>query len=291
MDLQQFALILLMLSVFLIVLALGMQGTADDILFMWRNPTLLFRAFVAISVVVPIVAVLVVDLLPLRPLAKLGVIAMSIAPLPPLFTLRDLKAGARRSYVVGLYVSLLALSVLIIPATAAVLGVIFQRAVAIPMPALLRIVAVTMALPLALGLGLRRFWPKLAAAAALWVSRMGFIAVIAISIPLVVKLWPLMMSMTGDGTVLAIAAIIAAALTGGHFLGGRDERDRLALGTAAAMRHPGIALSLATANGQDKRVIGVILLFLLIGAVMVTAYQAWFRRTHAAAGDEAAAPG
>jgi BASS family bile acid:Na+ symporter len=291
MDLQQVALILLMLSVFLVVLALGMQATTDDVLFMWRNPTLLFRAFVAISVVVPVVAILVVDLLPLRPPAKLGVIAMSVAPLPPLFTLRDLKAGARRSYVLGLYVTLLALSVVIIPATVAVIGVIYQRAVVIPMPALLRIIGVTMALPLALGLGLQRFRPKLAAAAAPWVSQIGFIAVIAISVPLVVKLWPLITIMIGDGTVVAIVAIVAAALAGGHFLAGPGERDRVALGTAAAMRHPGIALSLATANGQDKRVIGVILLYLLIVAVMVTVYQAGVRRTHAAAGDEAAEPG
>jgi BASS family bile acid:Na+ symporter len=284
MDSQQLILLLIMGSVALIVLALGMQATRDDLLFMWRHPTALFRAFVAINVIVPAAAILVVDLLPLRPLAKLGVIAMSVAPLPPLSPYRDLKGGGRQGYVVGLYATLLTLSFIIIPATAAILGVIFHRAVEIPFGALLRVVVVTMALPLAVGLGLQRLWPKFAASSAHWVSRIGFIAVFALAIPVVIRVWPLVVSMIGDGTVLAILAVVAAGLAGGHYLAGPDDRDRVALSTAAAMRHPGIAFALATANGNDKRVIGVILLFLVIGSVVVLAYQAWFRRTHPAGG-------
>jgi BASS family bile acid:Na+ symporter len=252
---------------------------------------MLFRAFVAISVVAPVAAVLVVDLLPLRPLAKLGVIAMSVAPLPPLVPGRDLKAGARQSYALGVYTTLLALSIVIIPATAAILGVVFHRAVVVPLPALLRVILVTMALPLAVGLGLQRLAPKRSVDAAPLVSRIGFVLVFAISIVVVIRVWPLMLSMVGDGTVVAIIAVVAAALAGGHYLGGPDERDRVALATAASMRHPGIAFALAMANGQDKRVIGVILLFLLLGALVMMAYQAWFRRAHPTAGGRAPAPG
>ena len=44
---------------------------------------LLLRAFVAISVIVPLAAVIAVSLLPLHPLAKVGIILMSVSPLPP----------------------------------------------------------------------------------------------------------------------------------------------------------------------------------------------------------------
>jgi BASS family bile acid:Na+ symporter len=275
-------------SLFLIDLALGLAATRDDILFMGRHPILLLRAFVAINVVVPLAAMAAVYVLPLHPIAKAGVILMAVSPLPTMAPGKEIKVGGRRSYAYGLYVSMVLLSVVVTPATVAILGAVYHKAIQIPAARIAETLGGSVLLPLVLGFALQRLFPKLASAAAPWIARLSTVVLVVVAIPAVARLWPLMWRMTGDGVVAAIAAIIVVALLGGYLLAGSDRRDRVALGVAAASRHPGVALMIASANGLDKSVGAILIHFVLVGAVITTIYQAWVKRGGRAKGGPAA---
>jgi BASS family bile acid:Na+ symporter len=100
---------------------------------------------------------------------------------------------------------------------------------------------------------------------------------------------PAIVSLIGDGTVLAIAAVVVAGLLAGHWLGGPDPDDRTALAIAASMRHPGVALAIARLNFPDEKLApAAVLLFLLVNVIVTLPYGVWRRRGHAG---RAGAPG
>ena len=66
---------------------------------------------------------------------------------------------------------------------------------------------------------------------------------------------PAIVSLVGNGTVLVIAAVVAAGLAAGHWLGGPDPDDRTALAIASSMRHPGVAMAIAERLGDQLSVV------------------------------------
>jgi bile acid:Na+ symporter, BASS family len=88
-------------------------------------------------------------------------------------------------------------------------------------------------------------------------------------------------SLVGDGTVLAIAAVVVTGLLAGHWLGGPDPDDRTALAIAASMRHPGVALTIARLNFPEEPLVpAAVFLFLLVNVIVTLPYGAWRRRMH-----------
>jgi BASS family bile acid:Na+ symporter len=89
-------------------------------------------------------------------------------------------------------------------------------------------------------------------------------------------------SLVGNGTVLAIAAMGVTGLLAGHWLGGPDPDDRTALAIASSMRHPGVALAIARRNFPEEPLVpAAVLLFLLVNVIVTLPYGAWRRRAHA----------
>src|SRR4051812_22974686 len=89
-------------SIFLTVLSLGMQAGLNDLTHMSRRSRLLGRAFLSMYITMPVFAVLMVKLLDLDPTVKVVIIALSVAPVPPLFPVKALKTGGEASFIFGL---------------------------------------------------------------------------------------------------------------------------------------------------------------------------------------------
>ena len=265
--------IIIQVGLALLVLSVGLQSTLDDLLYVLRRPALLGRAFVAISVVVPAAAVLAVNWLPLSLPAKVGVIMMSLAALPPFVPGSEIKAGGRRSYSYGLYAAFALLTVIIVPATVEVLDRLFGTDAEVSLTVLGGEVLLSVLAPLVVGMLIHTRWPDVSERIGPIVSRISMLVLLIIVALLLFRAWPAMLALIGNGTVLAVVAISAAAIAAGHFLGGRDPRDKVALATAAAIRHPGIALMVANGAAPDKRVTAMILLYVLVTFVVVTIYQ------------------
>lgn len=265
-------------SLIALVFALGLDATLDDLLYLFRRPGQLLRAFLAISVIVPIAALITISSLPMQAVTIAGVLLMAISPVPPLVPGKNLGVGGRKSFTYGLYASFALLAIAIVPASVAILGSIFGRDIAIAPTAIASNVLVSVIAPLGAGLLVRRIAPRLARQVRPFIAAISMLLLLAAAIPLYIQAWPTMQRLVGDGTLLAIAVIVLVALGAGHLLGGPDERDRIALALAAATRHPGLALMIAGANVQNHDVNAVILMFLAVGLVVAAPYQAWAKR-------------
>lgn len=270
--------ILIQVGLALLVLCVGLQSTLSDVLYVLRRPSLLAKAFVAISVVVPTVAVLTLYWLPLSLPGKVGVIMMSLAALPPFVPGAEMRAGGRLPYAYGLYVAFALLTVVIVPATVEVLDRIYGRDADVSLTTLGREVLLSVLVPLVIGMFIHARWPALAERAAPHINRIGMLILLVIVLLLVARSWSAMMALIGNGTVLAVVIISASAIAAGHLLGAPDPRDQVALATAAATRHPGIALMVANGLAVDKRVTAMILLYVLVSLVVVTLYQQMMKR-------------
>jgi BASS family bile acid:Na+ symporter len=85
-------------------------------------------------------------------------------------------------------------------------------------------------------------------------------------------------SALGNGTAVALAAVVVAGLVVGHLMGGPEPEHSTVLALSSASRHPAIALTLASINYPDEQFVGIILLYLIISAVICIPYVAWQRR-------------
>lgn len=266
-------------SLMLLVVALGLTATGADVIYLFKHPRRLLRAIVSIEVVVPLVAVLLVTTLPLAPLVKLAIVLMAVSPVPPLVPGKQFHLGGKTPYVCGLYVTIVLLSIVLVPLILAILSAtFFPRVVWVSPWAITRMVLISVLLPLGAGLVIRRLNPRLAQRAAPVVSKLANLFLAVACVPVLIVEWPLMVALIGNGTALAFAALAAAGLFAGHLLGGPDPEDRVALAVASATRHPGIAILIGKINFPNQKLAPAILLFLLVGLLAALPYQAWSKR-------------
>lgn len=278
MNVQALVAFLIQTSMVLVILAFAMQCRWSDIAETARQPRLLVRAFLAINVVVPLVALAIIMIFPLdRPVA-VGLILMAVSPLAPLAPGNELKAGGERSSVIGVYTLMIILAIVIVPLTIAIINHVLGTTAVAPLPMVARVVFVSAVIPIAVGLALAAIWPDFSRRVAPIISKAAFaLLIILVLLVLWVARGPFL-SLFGDGTILAFAATTLAGIVAGHLLGGPDLGSRGALAIAAATRHPGIAGAIAHANLADTRATLATILFLLNGVVMAALYQAWLKR-------------
>jgi BASS family bile acid:Na+ symporter len=278
MTAVQVIIVLLVLSVGALVASVGMQSTLSELLSLFRQPIRLLKAVVAVNVVVPLAAAVMLALFPMTRDVRIAIMVMAVSPAPPLIARRELKAVADRDYALGLYAALALLSIVIVPLTVAIVSRAYGVSVELAPFAVGKKVIVLLILPLLLGLGFRRLAPSRAERLSPIVGKVA-LALLAVGVvPLVGAFWPRILSLIGNGTMLAMALVVAVALTAGHLLGGPDLNNRGALALVACARHPGVALTIANAAGADKRVGAAIVLFLLVGLVVSMPYQLWVQR-------------
>lgn len=288
MTLMPVVLLAARVSVLLLVFALGLQATAAQTTYLFRQPLRLVRAFLALAVVVPLLAAGVALLLDLPRPIELAMVAMSISPVPPILPRQQLAQGARADYVYGLLVAAALLSIVLVPFSVWMLGLVFHREAHFGSGAVARIVGMTVVAPVALGILVRRLLPVHAARFAPALMRLGTWLLIAALLPILVVMWPAIWSLLGGGVLVAVVAfVILAAIAAGHVLGGPSREDRAALAIASAMRHPGVALAMLKANAPDENTVPAVLLYLLVALVLTAVYSAVRRRvgptSHAAA--------
>jgi BASS family bile acid:Na+ symporter len=275
--------VLIVLSVGSLVASVGMQSTLSELLCLFRQPVRLLKAVVAVNVVVPIAAAVMLALFPLTRDVRIGLMVMAVSPAPPLIARRELKAVADRDYALGLYAALALLSIVVVPLTVAIVSRGYGVPVELGPFAVAKKVGVLLILPLLLGLGFRRMAPSLAEHLSPIVGKLAIALLVIGTIPLFGVFWPGILSLIGNGTILAMVLVVAIALAGGHLLGGPDLNDRGALALVACARHPGVALTIAHAADADKRVGAAIVMFLLIGLIVSMPYQLWVKHRVAAA--------
>src|SRR5689334_14732491 len=112
-------------SLFAIVMAVGLDAELQDLLSFLSHPARLLKAILAVNVLVPLAALLLITLVPISHAAKAGIMVMAISPVPPLVPGKVPSEAGRRTYGYGLYTALVLLAVVIVPASVAVMSAIF----------------------------------------------------------------------------------------------------------------------------------------------------------------------
>jgi BASS family bile acid:Na+ symporter len=266
--------VLINLSLAAIVVAIGMRATRDELLFGLRRPAMLFKAVIAVDLVPPLAAAGLLWFLPLDPPVKAAIMLMAIAPVPPLVPAKALAAGGRSDFTIGIYVALSLLTIAVVPVMFALASESFGRHDRFPVAGIAMTILTSVVVPLAIGIGVRRLSPSFAGRAAPRIAKLSPVLLAIAFLPVLFTTLPAMIQLAGNGTLAAMAIVSVIATAAGHLLGGPNPEDRVALAVTAAMRHPGIAIVIASATFHDSRVVAAVLLFLIVGIVVGAVYRA-----------------
>jgi BASS family bile acid:Na+ symporter len=262
--------LLLMGSVFLVVFALALRTRESDALYMFNHPGDALRVFVAMYVVVPAVAVALALAFALPPVVKIALVAIAFSPMPPVLPGKQLKAGGSLNYVTGLLFGSAVMSIIAAPLGLWLIDPLTPADMSLHPRNILPPILLSVALPLVLGvIGRKLLGAERAEAWSAPISKVATIAMMVGVLVLVVALAPAMWKLVGDGTLLALAAMILAGIFAGYWLAKGDNGDKAALALAASARHPGVAIAIAAANfPNEKMAPAAILLGTLLSVVI-----------------------
>jgi len=272
MTVKQLVILGLQLSIVCTVFGFGLRATPRDLVYLFRQPSLLFRSLLSVFVVMPIVAVGMATMFEFRRGAEIALIALAISPVPPLLPNREMKGGGQGSYGLALMATLALLSIVAVPLA----GEILQRVFNLPLNAdgasIARVALVMAVLPLLAGVSVRACLPAVADRIERPVSLVARILLPVAVVALLAGTWRAVATAVGGGAVAAMVVFVAVGLMVGDFLGGPNPEDSIVLALSTACRHPAIAMSVAAANFPDEQFAGPILLYLIVNTIVGFAY-------------------
>jgi bile acid:Na+ symporter, BASS family len=266
------------------VFAYGLRGNRDELLYLFRRPRELVVSLLAMFVVTPFFAFVVIDVFNLGLLASVAIVSMSLLPALATVPGAQRKAGGHYQYAIGLAFASVVLSIVISPALVVFLGDLagnpfdlsFERG-------LLAYVFPLVLLPLLAGLLVQRALPRAAERLGKPLVRAADLLVKGLLIVLAVPALLLAWNALGVRTVLGLTVFAVLGLAIGHVMGGpeQDKSIVLAYSCSGANRTIWIALTIAEINFNED-VGGVIILFVLISVVVSNLYLRLLRRTRPA---------
>jgi bile acid:Na+ symporter, BASS family len=281
MTIEQLIRLFVLLSIMLIVFGFALKSTWHDATSLFRHPQLLLRSLLSMNVLLPLFAALLAAVFSLRPAIALSLLALAVSPVPPFLPGKQLKLVAHREYVFGLLGATSLLAIALVPLTVAVIGFAFARRIDIAPWVIGRMVALTVLVPFALGILVRRASTNVAERISPLAGKIGVVLLVLAIVPVLVTLWPAMMSLVGDGTLAVFLAFTLVGLGVGHLLGGPDPDDRTVLALATATRHPGVALAIVSAAFPGQKLVApALILYLLVATIASAPYVVWRSRQH-----------
>lgn len=272
------------ISILLTVFSFALQVSMHDVTSLFRHPARLLRAIFAMNVVMPVLAMLLALQFDLRPEIEFIIVAFALSPMPPFMPGTQVKAGGDTAHVAGLLTASSLCAIVVIPIALLLIGAVLSRPSVVPVERVAVVVLISVLAPLLAGLALHHLAPQLAARLVKPVTAIAMLLLAASGLAIAAGSFDAMMSMTGDGTLVAIAAMVAIGLVVGYLLGGPSSDDRTILALATAARHPGVALAVAGANFADqKALLTATLLYLIVSVLLTTPFALWRGHRHQAA--------
>jgi len=291
MDPKQMLLLALMISIMLTVFGFGLRASFGDLLYLVRHPGLLSRTLMSMFVIMPIVAVVLVSVFDLDPGVKIALVALALSPVPPMLPNKASKVEDEDGYSIALVATMALLSIIIAPVALNILGQLAGRDLAMPASVVAATVVKSALAPLLAGVLVHHFLPGVAARIAKPVSTIGGILLAVAALILLVVTASTLMALATPKTLLAIAAFVVIGFVTGHLIGGQDHGHGAVLGLASATRHPGLAMAIASTNFPTERIGGILLLYLLVGAIVGIPYVKWAKSRPASASPRGGHPG
>jgi bile acid:Na+ symporter, BASS family len=267
------------------------QGPGGGAARLWRKPDHLSRDLLAILILVPLWVLLLVSILPLSPVVRAGllVIALSvgIGPVASMKRMGNPSVAAREALDLNLVV--LVISLLFVPIAFSAVASLFHRDFHVGVGAVAKVVLGRALIPLLLGLGAARLLPRFASTAGPVLMKIMNVVLLLVLVLALVATAKNLAAVGAVGWIVAGVAALGAVIIG-HLLGGPDPGTRGVVVAASAMRFPALALVLAAVMPRGHQVIPVIIVYVLLSFLILTAYGALMARRRPRKQGEAVSP-
>lgn len=279
MSPSAFVLPTLKASLVLTVLGVGLHSSPRDAAYLLRHPKLLLKTIVSMNIAMPLFALWLTVVFNLAPPIRLALVALALSPVPPFLPPKIAQSGGEAAYNIGLLTAASILSIVIIPFSVHLLGALFSLSIDVPWTLIAKLVGASILIPLALGIGVRQFAPSIAQRMDRPTLALGLGLLVVSFLPVLIRTWPNIVALVGNGTLVAITAITLAGLAIGHLLGGPIHGDRVVLALSTSSRHPAVAMAIAAATLPSIELVGAaIILALLVSTIISIPYTMWSRR-------------
>ena len=272
------------LSIVLTVVSIGLKTQPSDVTGLWRRPGLLARSLFVLNVLVPAAVLCVILIFDPIPPVKIALVLLAFSPIPPILPGKQAKLSDDWSYICGLLVTASLISVIYVPfAVSRLIGLLTDRSVVMPIAPVFKVILITVIAPLATGMLVRTIMPRLADKTAGPLGKIAGVMLLVSLAFILIGVWRPVVSLIGNGTVAIIALVVVMAIAAGHWLGGPDPDDRVALALAASGRHPGVAVAVAGVVFPNERAIApAVILYLLVNGICSLPYTMRRKRTRVA---------
>jgi len=235
----------------------------------------LAAALFANFVVLPGAALALCWGLQLPPTMQAALLLVTTAPSSPAMLRLNEFAGGDQAKAVGLLVLLMSLTMVYQPL---ILPMLLPGLSVSPMP-IARTLALTVLLPLVLGLLIKARWAALAARLRPALARLGNIsAVVSCFILLPLVYVDALKDVLLNGGLLVLLLYLPVAVGAGWWLGGPDAGQRRLLALCCGQGSMGAAFVIATHNFNNPHVIAMLLLILWASLALVIPLAVIFRR-------------
>ncbi|MGJ5628043.1 sodium dependent transporter [Nostoc sp. CALU 1950] len=271
-------LILVKVTIFSLMLAIGSNLSFEKMLSFWRKPALVFRVLLAVIVLVPLVVIFLLKLFNLPSEVMIGLALLAASPGAPLSTKRSQTAGGRLCYAASLQVTLAILAVFVTPLTLEIFATLFKNiSQKVAISEVAQQVILVQLLPVSLGLLIQKFAPTFAEKIA---QHLTFIAngVFSVLVVLACILGLPLFFQVGELPLVAISIMVIASLGIGHALGRLDDDTRAILAIFCIARNFGLALFIAILNHIQQQVIPTLVAYVILGAFVGVPYSIWNKR-------------
>lgn len=271
-------------TIFALMLTIGLNHSVNELMIVWRQPIRMMWALIAVLVVVPIVAALLILVFELSPGTASGLALLAAAPGAPLTTKRAQVAGAETPYIAGLQLTLAVLAVFVTPLILSLFYSFFDLSIErASIGFVARQIGVVTVVPVLLGLSVKRVFPAFAKKVRTPLNKISdwlFLILLAVAVIAVVAVpgfreklligWP---------AFFALLLFSLLALAAGHLIGGPARNRKSALAIACLARNIGLAIYLAGVVTNTYEVLPTILAYALLGATVGVPYSIWTKRS------------
>ena len=271
---------LVTITIFTLMLTIGVNLSFEKLLSLCRRPFLLLRALLAVVVLVPLVVIVLLRLFDLPSGVATGLALLAAAPGAPLTTKRSQMAGGKFPHSASLQLTLALLAVIITPITLAIFYALFDletQRVLVSVSQVFQQVVRVQFLPIILGLLIQKFSPKITSVIGKPLIVIGNILFLLLLILLSVPGFRLIRQI-GILPLVVIVIMVVISLAIGHLLGGSEVDKRSALAIACIARNIGLAMYIAYLSNSQQQVIPTLVSYMILGALIAIPYSTWSKR-------------
>ena len=267
--------ILVKVTLFTIMLSLGVSVDNKNLLGWIKQPGFLLRILVASCVVVPLLALMLLQspLTGLSPASKYAIALMALCPSAPLTLRKAAKAGGDRQLAAVFQVCSALAAVISVP----LLAGLFRSLFAIegwqidPADVVIQVLTAQV-LPLLIGIAIRVYKPIFASRIEKNLERLANFLLALLLVVLLVKIGPDLPAFiaTNLTSLVLMVVLVALSLAIGYGLATDAGCNRRTAALLVAMRNPGLALLFASTHGGHLIGIKLAIITYVILTIMLT---------------------